>query len=151
MIHVARDVTERDKQAHIATFLKEIRVIVDAGWSTRSTMGGIILAAGGMLKVWSRRCETVCMSSAEAELHAICEGLKEGLASAILLQSICEGLPEKDEFGIFKTVSGKYRIRIHTDSESALCISNMSGALRKVRHVELRHLLAQNIPTRVEL
>ena len=124
---------------------KQIIAVVDASWSVRSVMGGIILCCGAAVKVWSRRIQTACLSSAEAELHAIAEGCKESLAVGIALQTCLEGLPKRDWLGIPVTTRGDYPLLLYTDSESGQHISNMQGLLRRIKHVELRALLVQEL------
>ena len=55
------------------------------------------------------------------------------------------GLPNKDELGIYQTTSSSLSLKLHTDSESAMCVGKMFGLLRKVRHIELRALLVQEL------
>ena len=109
----------------------EVIAIVDASWSIRSCAGGMILWKGSMLKAWSRRIQVPCLSSAEAELMGLTEGLKEMQAMGIFLQSMCEGLAENQQVHTWK-------MKMFTDSESAKHISAMQGLLRRVKHLELR-------------
>ena len=109
----------------------EIVAIVDASWSIRSCAGGMILWKGSMVKAWSRRIQVPCLSSAEAELMGLTEGLKEMQGMGIFLQSMCEGLAEHQELHTWK-------MKMFTDSESAKHISCMQGLLRRVKHMELR-------------
>ena len=106
-------------------------------------MGGYIHYKNTMLKMWSRRIPVPCLSSAEAELFSIVEGLKESISVALLLQTIEVGMPERDEHGFYVQVSGAYRLRIRTDSQAAMHISGMMGLLRRVRHLELRVAVIQ--------
>ena len=96
--------------------------IVDASWKVHSVAGGMVFHRGTLLKSFSRRIATPCLSSAEAELHAIVEITKEMLGVATLLQTTLYGVPANHE-GFFSLV-------IHTDSESAQGIANMQGLLR---------------------
>ena len=132
-------------QAWCPSGSKEIRVIVDASWSVRSSMGGIVMYNGTFHKVWSRRIGTICLSSCESEVHAIAEGCKEGLAFSIIVETLLEGLPRKDQYGVFVNSTSSIPLMCWSDSESALHISAMSGLLRKVRHLELRALLIQQM------
>ena len=109
----------------------EVVAIVDASWSIRSCAGGMILWKGSMVKAWSRRIQVPCLSSAEAELMGLTEGLKEMQGMGIFLQSMCEGLGEHQELHTWK-------MKMFTDSESAKHISCMQGLLRRVKHMELR-------------
>lgn len=100
---------------------------------------------GTFHKVWSRRIGTICLSSRESEVHAIAEGSKEGLAFSIIVETLLDGLPKKDQFGVFVNSTSSIPLIFWSDSESALHISAMSGLLRKVRHLELRALLIQQL------
>ena len=111
--------------------------IVDASWKVHSVAGGMVFHRGTLLKSFSRRIATPCLSSAEAELHAIVEITKEMLGVATLLQTTLYGVPANHE-GFFSLV-------IHTDSESAQGIANMQGLLRRVKHVELRAMFVQRL------
>ena len=123
----------------------EVVCVVDASWGVRSVMGGIVLCSGSAIKSWSRRVQTPCLSSAEAELHAIAEGTKESLALAVAVETFLEGLPPRDSLGIPVRISGRYPLVLFTDSESGQHISYMAGLLRRVKHVELRALLIQEL------
>ena len=119
--------------------------LVDASWSTRSSSGGFIFFAGSMIKSFSRRIATTCLSSAEAECHALNEGASEAVSVAITAQTFLEGLPERDPRGDLVEVTGRYPLVLHSDSEAAKCIASMAGLLRKVRHLELRMLRIQEL------
>ena len=111
----------------------EVRVIdcfCDASWNLPSVSGAIICWQCNLLKSFSRKQTVVALSSAEAELSALVETVKEPLFAGLLQQSFLEGLPEDD--------TGSFVIRMFTDSESANAIASMEGLLRRVRHLELR-------------
>ena len=99
----------------------------DASWNLPSVSGAVLSWQGNMLKSFSRKQSVVALSSAEAELSALVETVKEALFAGLLQQSFLEGLPEDE-------VSGTFVIHIRTDSESAKAIA----LLRRVRHLELR-------------
>ena len=48
-----------------------------------------------LIKNFSRRIQTVCLSSAEAECHAICEGCHESISLALMTETFLSGLPKK--------------------------------------------------------
>eukprot|EP00439_Symbiodinium_sp_Y106_P004616 s10200_g1.t1 len=111
----------------------EVRVIdcfCDASWNLPSVSGAIICWQCNLLKSFSRKQTVVALSSAEAELSALVETVKEPLFAGLLQQSFLEGLPEDD--------TGSFVIRMFTDAESANAIASMEGLLRRVRHLELR-------------
>ena len=113
-----------------ASNLQTIDCFCDASWNLPSVSGGIISWQMNLIKSFSRKQSVVALSSAEAELSALVETVKEGLFVGLLQQSFVEGLPSDDE--------GSYKIRIYTDSEAAKAIASMEGLLRRVRHLELR-------------
>ena len=125
--------------------LEEIRVVVDASWGLKSSMGGVILFNGCRIKSWSRRIQTTCLSSPEAEMHALAEGAKEGLAFGIIAESLLKGLPPKNALGIFERMEATLPIVMWSDSEGAIHMGQMHGLLRRVRHLELRAQLVQEL------
>ena len=118
--------------------VSSVVALVDASWSVRSSSGGLVFFAGTMIKSFSRRIATTCLSSAEAECHALNEGASEAVSAAITAQTFMEGLPDRGPRGDFVEVTGRYPLVVFSDSEAAKCIASMSGLLRKVRHLELR-------------
>lgn len=44
---------------------------VYASWSSRSSAGGAVFFAGSLVKIYSRRIQTICLFSAETEVHAL--------------------------------------------------------------------------------
>ena len=111
---------------------------VDASWSLRSVMGGYLRWKGCFLKGWSRRIPVPCLSSAEAELFTVVEGLKEAIGMSMLLESMLQGLPPKDDYGFHQTAEGSFQIVLRMDSQAAKQVSMMHGLSRYVRHLELR-------------
>ena len=122
-----------------------VKIIVDASWGLRSVMGGVILFNHTYIKGWSRKIQTTCLSSGESELHAIAEGCKEAMAFGILAESLLYGLPSKDSFGIYVRTQSTLKMALWTDSESSLHTSQMNGLLRRIRHLELRVQLIQEL------
>ena len=110
---------------------RTIDCFCDASWNLPSVSGAVICWQCNLLKSFSRKQTVVALSSAEAELSALVETVKEALFAGLLQQSFLEGLPEDE-------VTGSFIIRIYTDSESAKAIASMEGLLRRVRHLELR-------------
>ena len=115
---------------HPSENTRVIDCFCDASWNLPSVSGAIICWQCNLLKSFSRKQTVVALSSAEAELSALVETVKEALFAGLLQQSFLEGLPEDD--------TGSFVIRIFTDSESAKAIASMEGLLRRVRHLELR-------------
>ena len=109
----------------------KVVAIIDASWSRKSVAGGIVVWGGSLLKSWSRRIVVPCLSSAEAELFAMVEGLKELQALGILMQTVLEGRGQGQE-------THSWGMELYSDSEAAVHIGNMHGLLRRVRHLELR-------------
>ena len=105
-----------------------INVYSDSDWAgcqktRRSTSGGVMLVAGGIVKTWSSTRATVAQSSGEAELHAATKGAAEGLGMVSLMRDL----------------GWTARLRLHVDSSAAKSMASRTG-LGKVRHLEVRHL-----------
>ena len=98
-----------------------------------------------MLKIFSRRIPSVCLSSAESELFGIIETTHESLSIAILIETLMTGLPDRGYLGEFVRVAGTTKVHLRTDSEAVKNISVMSGLLRKVKHLELRVMRIQEL------
>ena len=102
---------------------------VDSYWasersnSRRSLSGGVLFVDGTPVKAYTRQQTSPANSSAEAELTAICEGMKEGLGLFALIQHV---------FGHAAVPVVK------SDSQAAINISSMYGLLRRIRHIDLR-------------
>lgn len=62
-----------------------------------------------------------------------------------MLQTFLRGLPERLADGSLSQGVGDIPFTVFTDSESTRCISQMSGLLRKMRHLELRVLYIQEL------
>ena len=65
------------------------------------------------------------------------EAAKESIYLSLLMETLLSGLPKSD--------TGNYPIHLASDSEAALSISRMTGPLRRVRHLELRHRYLQEL------
>ena len=103
----------------------------DSGWagcqkSRRSTSGGCLMSGAHMLTQWSRTQHVISLSSAEAELHALCTCATEGLA----LKNICV------EMGL------EMYFELLTDSSAAKGIVMRQGA-GKVKHLDIKSLWIQ--------
>ena len=78
------------------------------------------------VKHWSKTQTTVCLSSGEAELR----GIGDGLAQAIGLQSIARDL------------GMTWRIDMYTDATAAIGIARRRG-MSKIRHLDVTDLWIQ--------
>lgn len=113
--------------------------VCDASWKLKSQMGGVILFAGSMVKCYSRRISSTCLSSAESETFSIVEACHESIGIALMAETFLCGLPKRSETGDFVRTSGTMTTLIKTDSEAAKSIGGMfMTLLRRVRHLELR-------------
>ncbi|CAE7605206.1 unnamed protein product [Symbiodinium natans] len=107
-----------------------IVVYVDSNWasernnSRRSLSGGVLFLDGAPVKAYTRQQTSIALSSAEAELTAICEGMKEALGLCVMVRHV---------FG--KDVETPV---VRSDSQAAINISSMFGLLRRVRHIDIR-------------
>ena len=121
---------------------------VDASWALKSQMGGYVHWRNYFLKSWSRRIPVTMLSSAEAELFALIEGLKEGIASSLIVETVIHGMPRMDRNHQYEYQTGTFHVKLRSDSEGAGNIARMTGLLRRVRHLELRvAYLQENIET----
>ena len=92
----------------------------------RSTSGGCALIGGKLIKHWSKTQPTIALSSGEAELV----GIGQGIAQAMGLQSLAADM----EWAL--------NIRVHSDATAAIGIAKRRG-LRKVRHLQTTDLWIQ--------
>ena len=76
-----------------------------------------------MIKAYSRRVPSVCLSSAEAELYGIIEVTHESMGVAILIETLLYGLPPRNHLGEFVRVEGRLNLReiLKPPSTSAAC------------------------------
>ena len=102
----------------------------------RSTSGGVALIGGRNVKHWSKTQSTIALSSGEAELNGIGQGIAQGLG----VQSICRDL------------GYDYRLRVWTDATAAIGIARRRG-MGKIRHLDTTDLWIQEVVRsgRVEL
>jgi hypothetical protein len=108
-----------------------IDVFSDSDWAgclktRRSTSGGAMMVAGGLVKTWSSTQATVAQSSGEAEYYALVRAASEALG----LQSI------------MKDLGWQASIRLWVDSSAAKSIASRVG-LGRVRHLEVKFLWLQ--------
>ena len=116
-----------------------ITTYVDASWAAekstnrKSTSGAAIFVSDCCVKAFSRLQQSVACSSAEAELYALFEGAKEtiGIQHAVAHVYGCqaEELP----------IPG-----LLTDSMAARNVTEMSGLLRRLRHIDIRICFLQD-------
>ena len=107
----------------------------DSDWggdqvTRRSTSGGFLLRGGHLLLHWSRTQQVISLSSAEAELHAICKCASEGLAIANMSSEMLMTLP----------------LKLLTDSSAARGIVQRQGT-GKVKHLDIKTLWVQERET----
>ena len=91
---------------------------------------------GCCIKVFSRKQECPALSSAEAELCAMTENLKELVSLGMLLESILDGIP-LTILGTPQSTTGTYQLVCATMRRRRSALS-MEGLLRRMRHIELR-------------
>lgn len=92
----------------------------------RSTSGGCALVGGMLIKHWSKTQPTIALSSGEAELV----GIGQGMAQALGLQSRA------------KDMSWSLTINVHSDATAAIGIAK-KRELGKVRHLHTTDLWVQ--------
>jgi hypothetical protein len=106
-------------------------VFVDADWGgsekdRTSTSGGVILAFGMCVKVWSSTQKAYARSSGEAELYAANKGATEGLGLQTMLR----------EMGI------DLKLLVHTDSDACRGTCHRTG-LGRLKHLQIEELWLQ--------
>ena len=92
----------------------------------RSTSGGCALIGGRLVKHWSKTQPTIALSSGEAELV----GIGQGIAQALGLQSLASDM------------AWPLKLRVHSDATAAIGITKRRG-LGKVRHLHTADLWIQ--------
>ena len=92
----------------------------------RSTSGGCALVGGRLIKHWSKTQPTIALSSGEAELV----GIGQGMAQALGLQSLA------------RDMDWNLKLTVHSDATAAIGIAKRRG-LGKVRHLHTTDLWIQ--------
>ena len=92
----------------------------------RSTSGGCALVNGYLVKHWSKTQPTIALSSGEAELV----GIGQGMAQALGLQSLA------------RDMNWQLKVNVHSDATAAIGIAKRRG-LGKVRHLHTTDLWIQ--------
>ena len=108
-----------------------VHAFSDSDWggdqvSRRSTSGGCILRGTHLMTHWSRTQQVISLSSAEAELHALCKCASEGLCIANMSKELLMDM----------------KLRLLTDSSAARGIVQRQGA-GKVKHLDVKSLWIQ--------
>lgn len=110
---------------------KEVEMYSDSDWggdtvTRRSTSGGAMMRGGHLLLTYSRTQQVVSLSSAEAELHAMCRAASEGLAAINMARELYQPM----------------ELKLKTDSSAARGIVQRSGC-GKVKHLDVKTLWIQ--------
>eukprot|EP00971_Amphidinium_carterae_P066227 1311592-Amphidinium_carterae.1 len=105
--------------------------------SRKSTTGVICQLWSSSIVHYSRTQGTIAQSSAEAELDALTSAAND----LIHLQSVII------EMGIAKSTKG-IKLHVHTDSASGKAMVSQLGMSKKSKHIELKYLHLQDIPTK---
>ena len=108
-------------------------LLVDSDWGggkeRKSTSGGVWLLGGHCIQTWSASQGAYALSSAEAELY----GMVEGVTRAKGLRSLAWELGFRNLGNV---------VKLGTDSSAAKSFVNRRG-LGKMRHLEIRDLWLQ--------
>ena len=125
----------------LASWKSTIDVIgyVDSDWAgcsktRKSTSGSTIQILGCDIVHTSGTRDTVALSSGEAELYAIGQGINEALFVRIVRSLILEA-----EF------ARRVHVIVYTDSTAGKSIASRFGTGKRTKHVELRFLYMQNL------
>ena len=86
------------------------------------------MIGGNNVKHWSKTQTTIALSSGEAELNGIGQGMAQGLG----IQSLCRDL------------GFHYGLRVHTDATAAIGIARSRG-MGKIRHLDCTDLWVQEV------
>jgi hypothetical protein len=124
------------------------QAFVDASWAEnvprrRSHYGWLLYLAGGVVSWASTSLATVALSSCEAEIRALSELAKNGVAMHRLLCDLCAKLPGWVQ----------RPIAIQCDNQGAISNAfDAKGFLRAMKHIEVRYyflsdLIAEQIIT----
>ncbi len=113
-----------------------LKVFADSGWAVcketrKSRSGGLALLGGGVVKSWSNRQATPALFSGEAEYYAVVQGAAEALGVEALAMDL----------------GWQAKVQLMVDSTAAKAIAFRSG-LGKVRHLDVRHIWAQDTISR---
>ena len=114
----------------------DINVYVDSDWAgcsktRKSTSGSTVNVLGCNVVSTARTQGTLALSSGEAELYAIGQGVSEALfVRSMLLES---------------KLAKKVSVIAHTDSTAGKSMATRFGTGKKTKHVELRFLYVQNL------
>ena len=108
-----------------------IRTGLDALRPRKSTSGSTVNVLGCNVVSTARTQGTLALSSGEAELYAIGQGVSEALfVRSMLLES---------------KLAKKVSVIAHTDSTAGKSMATRFGTGKKTKHVELRFLYVQNL------
>ena len=114
----------------------DVNVYVDSDWAgcsktRKSTSGSTVNVLGCNMISTARTQGTLALSSGEAELYAIGQGVSEALfVRSMLLES---------------KLAKKISVTAHTDSTAGKSMATRFGTGKKTKHVELRFLYMQNL------
>ena len=113
--------------------MEEALLMVDSDWGggkdRKSTSGGVWMVGGHCVKTWSASQGAYALSSAEAELYAMVEGVTRAKGLVTLAREL--------GFGDLENV-----IHLGTDSSAAKSFVSRRG-LGRMRHLDIRDLWLQ--------
>eukprot|EP00971_Amphidinium_carterae_P352089 6492420-Amphidinium_carterae.1 len=118
---------------------RSLKAYVDSDWATdrrdrKSISGGCLFFHGCLLHSWSRKQTTVALSSAEAELGALCTGILEAQQLRHLLAEILEQAESSQPV---------VNVVVYSDSSAARAIATRTGVSPRVKHLHIKHLHCQ--------
>ena len=125
----------------------DLRCYTDSDWAgdkttRRSTSGWLCSLLGTPLSYANRTQQTVTLSSAEAELMALSNGMAEALRVQQLLEELQTGMCTPT---FSYNNPNKKCITLYTDSTSATSLASKLGVNRRSRHIALRYLWIQDL------
>ena len=108
-----------------------LSIFCDADWANsidRKSVSGIAGFHDGNLIHWKSKKQTsITLSSTEAELVALCEGLKEG----VWIQKVLHDLQIQST------------LNLHSDNQSCIHIAHNQGHPNRTKHIDIKYLYVQ--------
>ena len=140
-------------QCSWSDLLKRVHVFTDASYAPyrfldrRGITGGAICFAGSLVRLVAKTQGVVCLSSCEAELHALQYMSQECIAFMFIVERVLSSFGEKvGPYGVKVNAhdrkegdpSSEGLSEILTDSQSAIALLHGEDLPRRSRHIEIR-------------
>lgn len=118
-----------------------LTVYCDADWASdqdeRKSVSGYVIYLGRSIVTWgSKKQHCIALSTMEAELIALNEGVKEALWIASLLEEYQGKRP---------------KIVVHCDNKATISIIEEKGTLSRAKHIDIRHHFLKDLTEKNEI